>query len=180
MYCKRLDNFHSYHRDSHPTYRKQRFRFERACQTLPVEPNFIQVYDQNLKINKKNLDLLQNLTTDDLLRTTDSSQAEGTPINLPTQIRSNEGHTWHENLGILIPNDLLPYVTENPIYTSKRQEQLKVMDEADSHYRYKGHTSDDTKLLELRPHKQQHNNCSVTFDRRIVFPSVVRSKITWL
>ncbi|PKB92474.1 hypothetical protein RhiirA5_444547 [Rhizophagus irregularis] len=28
------------------------------------------------------------------------------------------------------------------------------MDRRDSHYRYKGHTSDDTKLLELRPRKR--------------------------
>ncbi|RGB38399.1 hypothetical protein C1646_755727, partial [Rhizophagus diaphanus] len=28
------------------------------------------------------------------------------------------------------------------------------------------HTSDDTKLLELRPHKRPHNDRSVTFDGR--------------
>ncbi|EXX76887.1 uncharacterized protein OCT59_015343 [Rhizophagus irregularis] len=37
----------------------------------------------------------------------------------------NEEKTWHEKLGIWIPNDLFPYVTEEPIYISKRQERLK-------------------------------------------------------
>ncbi|CAB4438313.1 unnamed protein product [Rhizophagus irregularis] len=36
-----------------------------------------------------------------------------------------EGHTWFDKLGILIPTDLIPYVTEEPIYVSKRQEKLK-------------------------------------------------------
>ncbi|PKC57193.1 hypothetical protein RhiirA1_428672 [Rhizophagus irregularis] len=31
---------------------------------------------------------------------------------------------------------------------------FSVMDDRDSHYRYKGHTSDDAKQLELRPHKR--------------------------
>ncbi|PKK57735.1 hypothetical protein RhiirC2_763807 [Rhizophagus irregularis] len=40
-------------------------------------------------------------------------------------ILSIEGNTWHAKLGILIPDNLLPYVTEDPIYVSKRQEKLK-------------------------------------------------------
>ncbi|PKK78997.1 hypothetical protein RhiirC2_769636 [Rhizophagus irregularis] len=40
-------------------------------------------------------------------------------------IPSDDRNTWHEKLGILIPNDLLPYVTEDPIYVSKNQEKLK-------------------------------------------------------
>ncbi|CAB4415560.1 unnamed protein product [Rhizophagus irregularis] len=36
-----------------------------------------------------------------------------------------EGHTWHDKLGIMIPTDLFPYITEEPIYVSKRQEKLK-------------------------------------------------------
>jgi hypothetical protein len=38
---------------------------------------------------------------------------------------SEEGHTWHDMLDILIPNDLLLYVTDKPIYVSKRQKQIK-------------------------------------------------------
>ncbi|CAB4427706.1 unnamed protein product [Rhizophagus irregularis] len=156
---------------------------------------------------------------------------------LPTPFK--EGHSWSDKLGILIPTDLIPYVTEEPVYVSKRQEKLKgkqhepgskgwldffmpvkiikkvwmlssymkmgvssraklwgtsansieyregmikrgksvyktnqqliklekelaqfkidyfsVMDDNESHYHYKGHTSDDTKKLELRPNKR--------------------------
>ncbi|PKB99751.1 hypothetical protein RhiirA5_382950 [Rhizophagus irregularis] len=40
-------------------------------------------------------------------------------------IPSDDRNTWHDKLGFLIPNDLLPYVTEEPIYVSKNQEKLK-------------------------------------------------------
>ncbi|CAB5185044.1 hypothetical protein RhiirA5_415672 [Rhizophagus irregularis] len=40
-------------------------------------------------------------------------------------IPSDDRNTWHNKLGFLIPNDLLPYVTEDPIYTSKTQEKIK-------------------------------------------------------
>ncbi|RGB41492.1 hypothetical protein C1646_662995 [Rhizophagus diaphanus] len=103
--------------------------------------------------------------TDDLLRITDSPQAEGTSINLPTQIRSKEDHIWHENLGILIPmtSSLIQEQLKGKQYPPGYKEwftnirawkkQHEVMNEDDSHYRYKGHTSDDTKLLKLCPHK---------------------------
>ncbi|PKY55996.1 hypothetical protein RhiirA4_506162 [Rhizophagus irregularis] len=42
---------------------------------------------------------------------------------LPTPFK--EGHSWSDKLGILIPTDLIPYVTEEPVYVSKRQEKLK-------------------------------------------------------
>ncbi|RGB25293.1 hypothetical protein C1646_771944 [Rhizophagus diaphanus] len=106
MYCKRLKNFQSHHQDSHPTCKKQHSRFERACQSDKCDPS-------------------HNLTTDDHLITTDSTQTEGSSTKPPTQTRSKEGHTWHENLEILIPNDLLPYVTEDPVYINKTQERKK-------------------------------------------------------
>ncbi|PKK60835.1 hypothetical protein RhiirC2_718835 [Rhizophagus irregularis] len=47
------------------------------------------------------------------------------PATTIQPIPSDDRNTWHDKLGILIPNDLLPYVTEDPIYVSKRQEKLK-------------------------------------------------------
>ncbi|PKK57943.1 hypothetical protein RhiirC2_720882 [Rhizophagus irregularis] len=47
------------------------------------------------------------------------------PATIKQPIPSDDWNTWHDKLGILIPNDLLPYVTEDPIYVSKRQEKLK-------------------------------------------------------
>ncbi|PKY15172.1 hypothetical protein RhiirB3_427320 [Rhizophagus irregularis] len=48
------------------------------------------------------------------------------PAYIPDKsIPTEESKTWHDKLGILIPNELLPYVTEDPIYVSKRQEKLK-------------------------------------------------------
>ncbi|PKK61138.1 hypothetical protein RhiirC2_856438 [Rhizophagus irregularis] len=35
----------------------------------------------------------------------------------------DKGFTWHGTLGILIPDELLPYV-DKPVYTSKRQERI--------------------------------------------------------
>ncbi|EXX58297.1 hypothetical protein RirG_199330 [Rhizophagus irregularis DAOM 197198w] len=40
-------------------------------------------------------------------------------------IPSDDRNTWHDKLGFLVPNYLLPYVTEDPIYTSKTQEKIK-------------------------------------------------------
>ncbi|PKC00124.1 hypothetical protein RhiirA5_356063, partial [Rhizophagus irregularis] len=40
-------------------------------------------------------------------------------------ILSKEENTWHEKLGIWIPNDLFPYVTDEPVYTSNRQAKIK-------------------------------------------------------
>ncbi|CAB5205707.1 unnamed protein product [Rhizophagus irregularis] len=40
-------------------------------------------------------------------------------------ILSKEENTWHEKLGIWIPNDLFPYVTDEPVYTSNRQVKIK-------------------------------------------------------
>ncbi|CAB5198046.1 unnamed protein product, partial [Rhizophagus irregularis] len=36
-----------------------------------------------------------------------------------------EENTWHDKLGIWIPNDLFPYVTDEPVYTSNRQAKIK-------------------------------------------------------
>ncbi|GBC26926.2 hypothetical protein GLOIN_2v1512290 [Rhizophagus irregularis DAOM 181602=DAOM 197198] len=36
-----------------------------------------------------------------------------------------EENTWHDKLGIWIPNDLFPYVTEEPVYISNRQAKIK-------------------------------------------------------
>ncbi|RGB22406.1 hypothetical protein C1646_776142, partial [Rhizophagus diaphanus] len=203
MYCKRLRNFQSYHHGPHPTSKKQRSRFERACQSVftgrrprfdkykntrqnkhtpsddikdklrqarmhrflflpsqhinkpiqhlkyhknsspytptnynhpippqltkasPAEPNQRQVYKQDLNINQVDGDPSHNFTTDDHPMMIDSTQTEGSSTKPPVQTRSKEGHTWHENLGIFIPNDLLPYVTEDPVYINKTQERKK-------------------------------------------------------
>ncbi|RGB43117.1 hypothetical protein C1646_750177 [Rhizophagus diaphanus] len=65
---------------------------------------------------------------------------------------------YHEKINILI----------------NRQEQLqdrintkRVMNDNNSHYQYKGYTSDDTKQLELCPHKRQHTNLSVSYSGRL-------------
>ncbi|PKY52184.1 hypothetical protein RhiirA4_469662 [Rhizophagus irregularis] len=47
--------------------------------------------------------------------------AHDTDIPIP----SKEGHTWHDTLGILIPNDLLPYVDDQPIYINNTQARKK-------------------------------------------------------
>ncbi|GBC34533.1 hypothetical protein GLOIN_2v1766746 [Rhizophagus irregularis DAOM 181602=DAOM 197198] len=44
---------------------------------------------------------------------------------------------------------------------------FSVIDDNGPHYRYKGHTSEDTKLLELRPHKRLPN-LSTNIDRHTV------------
>ncbi|GBC34399.2 hypothetical protein GLOIN_2v1846320 [Rhizophagus irregularis DAOM 181602=DAOM 197198] len=40
-------------------------------------------------------------------------------------ILSKDENTWYDKLGIWIPNDLFPYVTDEPVYISKRQAKLK-------------------------------------------------------
>ncbi|CAB5196224.1 unnamed protein product, partial [Rhizophagus irregularis] len=40
-------------------------------------------------------------------------------------ILPKDENTWHDKLGIWIPNDLLPYVTDEPVYTSNRQAKIK-------------------------------------------------------
>ncbi|CAB5192758.1 unnamed protein product [Rhizophagus irregularis] len=55
-------------------------------------------------------------------------------------IPSDDRNTWHDKLGFLIPNDLLPYVTEEPIYVSKNQEKLKG----------KHHTPEEKRAYSLR------------------------------
>ncbi|PKB94816.1 hypothetical protein RhiirA5_437987 [Rhizophagus irregularis] len=40
-------------------------------------------------------------------------------------ILSNDENTWHEKLSIWIPTDLFPYITDEPVYISKRQAKLK-------------------------------------------------------
>ncbi|PKC50822.1 hypothetical protein RhiirA1_543804, partial [Rhizophagus irregularis] len=47
------------------------------------------------------------------------------PATTTQPILLKEENTWHETLGIWIPNDLFPYVTDEPIYISKRQATLK-------------------------------------------------------
>ncbi|PKK41868.1 hypothetical protein RhiirC2_804668, partial [Rhizophagus irregularis] len=50
---------------------------------------------------------------------------------------------------------------------------FSVMDERASHYRYKGHTSDDTKELELRPNKRPPISTTNT-DRHVAYIKKVR------
>ncbi|UZN98939.1 uncharacterized protein OCT59_000222 [Rhizophagus irregularis] len=202
------------------------------------------------------------------------------PATTSQPILLKEENTWHETLGIWIPNDLFPYVTDEPVYISKRQATLKgrqhdpgkkerllreedlsaraklwgtssnsieyreemtkdltkfqdhyhkkitplierravlknritqgknvyktnkqllqlerelgvfkidyfsVIDDNAYHYRYKGHTSDDTKQLELRPHKRPPT-LTINIDRhntevkklRLDIPSPEDSKV---
>ncbi|CAB5156169.1 unnamed protein product [Rhizophagus irregularis] len=54
-----------------------------------------------------------------------STVALDPPIStLMTEV-ADDGFTRHDTLGILIPNDLLPYVDDKPIYISKRQAKLR-------------------------------------------------------
>ncbi|PKY46489.1 hypothetical protein RhiirA4_519824 [Rhizophagus irregularis] len=46
-------------------------------------------------------------------------------IDDSTPIPFEEGKTWHVKLGFMVPNELMPYVNDTPIYISSRQEKLK-------------------------------------------------------
>ncbi|PKC17418.1 hypothetical protein RhiirA5_405883 [Rhizophagus irregularis] len=47
------------------------------------------------------------------------------PATTIQPILSDDKNTWHDKLGFLVPNHLLPYVTEEPLYVSKTQEKIK-------------------------------------------------------
>ncbi|EXX62632.1 hypothetical protein RirG_159940 [Rhizophagus irregularis DAOM 197198w] len=71
-----------------------------------------------------------NLAFDQALRSyrgNDSISTSNThsPATTSQPILLKEENTWHETLGIWIPNDLFPYVTDEPVYISKRQATLK-------------------------------------------------------
>ncbi|PKB97082.1 hypothetical protein RhiirA5_433751 [Rhizophagus irregularis] len=47
------------------------------------------------------------------------------PATTSQPIPIKDENTWHDKLGIWVPNDLFPYVTDEPVYISKRQAKLK-------------------------------------------------------
>ncbi|PKC51589.1 hypothetical protein RhiirA1_483411, partial [Rhizophagus irregularis] len=47
------------------------------------------------------------------------------PATTSKPILLKEEKTWHETLSIWIPNDLFPYVTDEPVYISNRQAKIK-------------------------------------------------------
>ncbi|CAB5145118.1 unnamed protein product [Rhizophagus irregularis] len=150
MYRKRLDNFRLHHSGSSTRSKKQKARFQRACRSVfynrgnnqkshrrvdnlvdklhllrdeqyyafPIPPDLnsakaaavaLANLDPPLRLCPGN-----NLTTD-----TNSSTNTSQPI------LSKDENTWHDKLGIWIQNDLFPYVSDEPVYISKRQATLK-------------------------------------------------------
>ncbi|POG80528.1 hypothetical protein GLOIN_2v1764372 [Rhizophagus irregularis DAOM 181602=DAOM 197198] len=140
MYRKRLDNFCSHHSDSSKRSIKQKSRFQRACRSIFY----------NRGNNKKSHHSVDNLE-DKLHRARQHrflflpSQHINKPIQHlkyhkrlvlrdeiyynfpipPESLGTRAANTWHDKLGIWIPNDLFPYVTDEPVYISKRQAKLK-------------------------------------------------------
>ncbi|CAB5159052.1 unnamed protein product [Rhizophagus irregularis] len=71
-----------------------------------------------------------NKTLDRLLRSCPGDNSISTsnthsPATTSQPILLKEEKTWHEKLGIWIPNDLFPYVTDEPVYISNRQAKIK-------------------------------------------------------
>ncbi|PKB94768.1 hypothetical protein RhiirA5_438075, partial [Rhizophagus irregularis] len=58
---------------------------------------------------------------DDSISATNTSSPATNSQPVPVE---NE-NIWHDKLGIWIPNSLLPYVTDEPVYTSNRQAKIK-------------------------------------------------------
>ncbi|POG82362.1 hypothetical protein GLOIN_2v888567 [Rhizophagus irregularis DAOM 181602=DAOM 197198] len=64
---------------------------------------------------------LQPRPGNDSIRTSNISS----PANTLQPALVKDENIWHDKLGIWIPNDLFPYVTDEPVYISKRQAKLK-------------------------------------------------------
>ncbi|PKK58747.1 hypothetical protein RhiirC2_795831 [Rhizophagus irregularis] len=89
---------------------------------FPIPGNLIKLKKLKVKRPTTSVTPLQNILQEmpeEIINTHDLPAITIQPIP------SDDRNTWHEKLGILVPNDLLPYVTEDPIYVSKRQEKLK-------------------------------------------------------
>ncbi|CAB4377414.1 unnamed protein product [Rhizophagus irregularis] len=111
MYCKRLDNFQVQHQlQKNNRNRKQKRRFERACKS-PLHTS----KDYGFQIPHAAIILL---TIDNTIPITEAIDTIAPPSN-DIPIPSEEGKTWHPTLGILIEDELFPYVLTDPIYKTK-------------------------------------------------------------
>ncbi|PKK58717.1 hypothetical protein RhiirC2_857648 [Rhizophagus irregularis] len=223
MYRKRLDNFLSHHSHSSKRSKKQKSHFQRACRSvfynrgnkkkshkhvdtleeklhrarqhrfLFLPSQYINKPIQHLKSHKRLV--LRDEEYYNFPIPPDTSSTFSPAITSQPILPKNE-NTWHDKLGIWIPNDLYPYVTDEPVYTSKRQAKIKGRASEVAHLAYEeelstraklwgtssnrieyqqnqtrkkclqsnkqllqleqelGHTSDNTKQLELRPNKR--------------------------
>ncbi|UZO17135.1 uncharacterized protein OCT59_008496 [Rhizophagus irregularis] len=147
--CKSVFNNHSARRDSQvpadniidQLHRSRQHRFlflpsqyvYKLLQHLKYQRNLRLNDNQNYKfpiplraIKPKKLKLkrpitpvtpLQNIPQEMLEEITNTHDLPAITIQ---SIPFDDRNTWHDKLGILILNDLLPYVTEDPIYVSKR------------------------------------------------------------
>ncbi|EXX74369.1 uncharacterized protein OCT59_025645 [Rhizophagus irregularis] len=75
-----------------------------------------------ITVSRTTQDRLSRQRSRDILLSTSHTHS---PATTPQPILLKEEETWHEKLGIWIPNDLLPYVTDEPVYISKRQAKIK-------------------------------------------------------
>ncbi|PKY52749.1 hypothetical protein RhiirA4_470579 [Rhizophagus irregularis] len=146
IYRKCLENFRIRHRSRNKSQtKKQKRRFERACKSvfnnrgnrkaksqpaITLEDRLHRARQHRFLflpsqyIYKPIQHLKYRFITQRSIPTSpvpDDGLTHDTDIPIP----SKEGHTWHDTLGILIPNDLLPYVDDQPIYINNTQARKK-------------------------------------------------------
>ncbi|CAB5191214.1 unnamed protein product [Rhizophagus irregularis] len=151
MYRKRLDNFRSHHSDNSKRSNKQKTRFQRACRSVfynrgnnKKSQRRVDSLEEKLQRARQHRFLflpsqhinrpIQHVNyhnpfrrpaprypRDDSISTTSTSSPATNSQPVPVE----DENIWHDKLGIWIPNSLLPYVTDKPVYISKRQAKLK-------------------------------------------------------
>ncbi|POG82770.1 hypothetical protein GLOIN_2v1493568 [Rhizophagus irregularis DAOM 181602=DAOM 197198] len=148
MYQKRFNNFRSQHSDRSKRSKKQKSRFQRACRSVfynrghkkkkklhnglvtleeklhrARQHRFLFLPSQHINKPVQHLRYYKGL----MLRLEKDYNFPIPPerSRRPIGAVSAITETWHEKLGIWIPKDLLPYVTDEPVYISKRQAKIK-------------------------------------------------------
>ncbi|PKK80892.1 hypothetical protein RhiirC2_859493 [Rhizophagus irregularis] len=131
MYQKRLYNLQIDHStDDKTKVKRKKLKVKRPTTSITPLRNILQDTPEEI-INTHDLPvtIIQPIPSDDRNIPQEMSEEITNTHDLTAitiqPIPSDDRNTWHDKLGILIPNDLLPYVTEDPIYVSKRQEKLK-------------------------------------------------------
>ncbi|EXX50433.1 uncharacterized protein OCT59_007897 [Rhizophagus irregularis] len=105
----------------HLKYHKKLVLRDEEHYNFPIPPAPRRPLGVNAVLNKT-IDRLRRLSPGNNSISTSNTHSPATTLQ---PILLKEENTWHETLGIWIPNDLFPYVTDEPVYISKRQATLK-------------------------------------------------------